>query len=629
MALALFLLATLPYLETARYPFVNLDDGIYVSANAVVNKGLSPDNVIWAFTTTTAGNWHPLTWLSHMADCQLFGLEAGRHHMVNVVLHGLNTAILFGALLTMTGAPWRSALVAALFAAHPLHVESVAWIAERKDLLSTLFGLLALAVYGRYVRAPSVGRYSLVALLFMLSLLSKAMWVTFPFLLLLLDYWPLGRLPLASSGAGQRTRSLVLEKVPLLVVSGLISGVTVHVQGAAGAIAPIDALPWAQRIGNALVSYSGYLGKAVWPVDLAVLYPLPERIDPWVAAGSSALIALLTTMAVLTIRRWPWLAVGWFWYLGMLVPVIGLVQVGQQAMADRYTYIPLVGVFIMIAWSMPAIPPVTVARIGMIGGAAAAVAASIVLTVHQVRTWRDSRSLFEQAVAVTTGNFMAHNLLASDFAQRGDLANAQRHIDESLRIRPNYAGALYNRAVMLIQTRDFAGARDQLRHALQTQSLDPAIWNALGSVELRLKNLDDAVASLRRALELNPHYAEAHANLSMALLALNHPSEAVAAGESAVRFRPDLADAHAALAAALLRQSRYDDSIHHSRQALALNPNLLDARMRLGIALLARGDAEEALTHFEHLHRLFPNDPAVQKALSAARQKRGSAPQHP
>jgi tetratricopeptide (TPR) repeat protein len=564
-----------------------------------------------------------------MADCQLFGLDAGRHHLVNILLHGLNTVVLFGALLIMTGAPWRSAFVAALFAVHPLHVESVAWVAERKDLLSTLFGFLALAAYVPYARAPSATRYGLVALLFVLSLMSKAMWVTFPFLLLLLDYWPLGRLPLTGPDARRRARSLVLEKAPLLVISALASAVTIHAQRAAGALAPIEALPLSQRIGNALVAYAGYLQKAFWPVDLAVIYPLPESMDLGIALGSAAALAAATVICLAAIRRRPWLVVGWFWYLGMLVPVIGLVQVGSQAMADRYTYVPLIGVFIMIAWTMPAIPPVTAARVGLIGGAAAAVVTLAALTVRQVQTWRDSKSLFEHAVAVTTGNFMAHNLLASEYGKRGDLANANRHIDEALRIRPNYAGAFYNRAVILMQARDFTAAREYLQRALQTQTLDPAIWNALGYTEFQLKNLDDAVAACRRALELNPDYAEAFSNLSMVLLAQGKLAEAAEAGISAVRLKPDLADAHAALAAALLRLNRLDESITHSRQALSLNPTRLDSRMHLGIALLARGDVDEAITHFEHLQRLLPNDPAVQKALSAARQKRGPAPPRP
>ena len=329
---ALVVLAVLPYLQTLGHEFVNFDDGAYVAENPLVQQGLTWSNVAWAFTTMSAGNWHPLTWLSHMLDCQIFGLRPGWHHLVNALLHGANTALLFVVLRTMTGMAWRSALVAALFAVHPLHVESVAWIAERKDVLSTFFGLLAMWAYARYAGAPSLMRYGLVACFFALSLLSKPMLVTLPFVLLLLDVWPLKRFWIQSGAPIQKPKlgSLFLEKLPLLAMSAASSVVTFKAQHAGGAMAPIDILPLSQRLANAIIAYVGYLTKAFWPVDLAVLYPLPVQTSVAKTVLAILVIVGITIGVGVLIRKRPWLAVGWLWFLGTLVPVIGLVQVGDS-----------------------------------------------------------------------------------------------------------------------------------------------------------------------------------------------------------------------------------------------------------------------------------------------------------
>src|SRR5436190_3056874 len=341
---ALIVLAVLPYLQTLRYEFVNLDDRIYLVENSLVQQGLTWSNVGWALTTMSAGNWHPLTWLSHMLDCQIFGLRPGWHHLVNALLHGTNTALLFVVLRAMTGMAWRSALVAALFAVHPLHVESVAWVAERKDVLSTLFGLLAMWAYARYVAAPSLMRYGFVACFFGLGLLSKLSCVTLPFALLLLDLWPLKRFWIEGSDSIQNPRlgSLFLEKLPLLAMSAASSVVTFRAQHAGGAVTDIDVWPISQRLANAIVAYVGYLNKAFWPVDLAVMYPLPAQTSVAKTALAILLVVGITIGVGAHLRKRPWLAVGWLWFLGMLVPVIGLVQVGTQYMADRYTYMPLI-----------------------------------------------------------------------------------------------------------------------------------------------------------------------------------------------------------------------------------------------------------------------------------------------
>ena len=631
---ALVVLAVLPYLQTLRYGFVNFDDGAYVAENPLVQQGLTWSNVAWAFTTMSAGNWHPLTWLSHMLDCQIFGLRPGWHHLVNALLHGANTALLFVVLRAMTGMAWRSALVAALFAVHPLHIESVAWIAERKDVLSTFFGLWAIWAYARYVGAPSWPRYGLVACFFALSLLSKPMLVTLPFALLLLDVWPLQRFWIESRAPIQNPKlgSLFLEKLPLLAMSAASSVVTFKAQHAAGAMAPIDVLLLSQRLANAIVAYVGYVKKAFWPVDLAVIYPLPDQESVTQTVLAILVIVGITIGVGMPIRKRPWLAVGWLWFLGTLVPVIGLVQVGAQSMADRYTYMPLIGVFIMIVWSLPAAAFATSNR-GRVTASVAVVAVILMalaaVTFAQIQVWKNTTTLFDHAVKVTEGNFMAHNLLASAFGQQGDLVGARDQIEKALQIRPNYAGARYNLGMIMLHQRDFANAQEQFNLALQTSQQDPMIWNALGVAQVNLGRIDEAISNYRHALERNPNYADAFANLGAALLAQRKYDEAIEMCERALRLRPDVADTHATLAAALWNRGRTDESILHDRKALELNPNLVDPRLNLGVALFAKGNYDEAIEHLEYVLRLKPQHEAAQKILTAARQKRDGAATQP
>jgi tetratricopeptide (TPR) repeat protein len=589
--------------------------------------------VAWAFTTNTAGNWHPLTWLSHMLDCQIFGLRPGWHHLVNALLHGANTALLFAVLRAMTGMAWRSALVAALFAVHPLHVESVAWIAERKDVLSTFFGLLAMWAYARYAAAPSVMRYGSVACFFALSLLSKPMLVTLPFVLLLLDVWPLKRFWIQSGAAIQKPKSgwLFLEKLPLLAMSAALSVVTFTAQKSVGAVQPIDVLPLSQRLANAIAAYVGYLKKAFWPVDLAVMYPLPTQ-----TSVAKTLLAVLVLVGItigvgMLSRKRPWLAVGWLWFLGTLVPVIGLVQVGVQSMADRYTYVPLIGVFIMIAWSFP---PAAFAATNRGRFTAAAVVALILtalaaVTFTQIQVWKNTITLSDHAVKVTEGNYVAHNALASALDQKGDLTGARDHIEKSLQIKPDYAGAHYNLGLLMLRQREFANAQEQFNLALQTSQLDPMIWNGLGLAQASLGRIDEAISNYRHALGLNPNFADAFMDLGAAFSALGKYAEAIEMSAKALRLRPDVAETHALLGAALLHLDRSDESIFHNRKALELKPDLVSARLNLGMALLAKGNYDEAIAHVEYVLRLNPQDEDAQKLLIAARQKRDETATHP
>jgi protein O-mannosyl-transferase len=627
----LAVLAVLPYLQTLRYGFVNFDDGTYVAENGLVQEGLTWSNLAWAWTTMSAGNWHPLTWLSHMLDCQIFGLRPGSHHLVNALFHGANTAVLFAVLRAMTGMAWRSALVAALFAVHPLHVESVAWISERKDVLSTFFGLWTIWAYVRYAGRPSAVRYGLVVCFFALSLFSKPMLVTLPFVLLLLDVWPLkrfwieSRLQIQSPTLGR----LFLEKLPLLAMSAASVVVTLKAQHGAGAVVPIDILPLSQRLPNAIIAYVGYLNKAFWPVNLAVIYPLHLATSAAITALAILVLAGITIAVGLLSRKRPWLAVGWFWFVGTLVPVIGLVQVGDQSMADRYTYFPLIGVFIMIAWGLPAElfasthrSPVAAVVVALTLTALAA------MTFRQIQVWKDTTTLFDHAMKVTEGNITAHNALAVASMQQGDLIGARHHVEKALQINSNYAAARYTLGMVMLKQGDLANAKEQFNRALQTSQQGPMtamIWNGLGAANLNLGRTDEGISNYRHALELNPSYADAFTNLGNALLAQGKFAEAIEVSEKALRLRPHVAETHACLGAALLNVGRVDESILHNQKAIELNPDLVPARLNLGLSVMAKGNYEAAIGQFEYVLRFHPQHEAAQKFLNDAKQKRDGA----
>ncbi len=431
---ALALLTLAAYLPMLHNGFVNLDDGFYVTGNPHVREGITRASVAWALTANVANNWHPLTLLSHQLDVHLFGLDPAGHHATSLLLHLANTLLLFAVLRGMTGALWRSAAVAALFAVHPAHVESVAWVAERKDVLSALFWILAMAAWTGYARRPSLSRYLLAALMMILGLMAKPMVVTLPFALLLLDVWPLERL-------GLGWKRLIAEKLPLLALSAAASLVTLRYQRTS--LAPLDLVPWSLRLANAAVSYAAYLGKLLLPRNLAVFYPIPLSIPPWEVAGAAALLAALTALAVWKARQAPWLLAGWLWFLGTLVPVIGLVQVGRQGMADRYTYIPSIGLFVTIvwgiAWGIAALARER--RMILVTAAVAAILALAMGTWIQVGYWRDSVALYRHTLAVTRGNYVAHLGLAKALVVKRDWEGAAEQYRAALALRPGLTEA--------------------------------------------------------------------------------------------------------------------------------------------------------------------------------------------
>lgn len=617
MSLVLVAMVVIAYAPVRRHDFVNLDDPQYVSENPHVAGGLTWPGVAWTLTARHAGNWHPLTWLSHMLDVQLLGTNAGAHHLTSVLLHIVNSLLLFGLLRRMTGALWRSAFVAALFAVHPLHVESVAWVAERKDVLSTLFGVLTLWAYFEYVRKPRPAGYAAVLTLFALGLMAKPMLVTLPFLLLLLDHWPLGRVPQRSS------RQLLLEKLPLFALSLASSVVTFAVQQHGGAVKGLDVLPLGQRLANALVAYVGYISQMLWPAGLAALYPY-RPIPGWQAAGAFVVLAAVSVVATRAARRHPYLPVGWFWYLGTLVPVIGLVQVGSQPMADRYTYVPLVGLFIMLAWGIPELLASWRHRSLLPAAAGFVVLACAIAAREQVRHWKDSLSLWEHALQVTTENYRAHQNLGHILTKQGRPTEAIPHYSEALRIKPDSAEAHNNLGHALA---DQGRAAEAIAHYSEAVRLVPDFeeaHNNLGVALVGQGKTDEAIGHLTEALRIKPGLAVTHNNLGVALAAQAKIDEAARHFSEALRIKPNYADAHKNLAlthsargTALAEQGKVDEAIGELREALRMKPDEPDFHYDLAVLFFRKGRTSDAIRHFETALTLDPGHQSARRALDA------------
>ncbi len=528
MAAALLVAITVAvYGQTGRHEFITFDDGLYVTGNPQVLRGITGPGLSWAFSTLATGNYHPVTWLSHMADVAVFGLDAGRHHLVNVALHAVNTVLLFLVLARMTGATVRSAFAAALFAVHPLHVESVAWVAERKDLLAAFFFLLTLWAYAGYAEKRTAGRYAAVLLAAAMGLLSKAILVTIPFVLLLLDYWPLGRFarpgaslpPEAAGRAPLPWRRLVVEKIPLAALSLAACAVALVAQTAAGATDSAGTYPFGFRAANAVISYGRYLAKLVWPSPLAVYYPYPAAgLAAWTIALSGAALLAITALAVREAARRPFLLVGWLWYLGMLVPVIGLVQVGEQSMADRYTYLPLIGVFVAAVWGASGLfanGPGRSRLVGVAGVAAIAVLAACAW--GQTGYWRDSGSLYEHALEATADNWIMHNNLGVVRARQGRIDEAARHYAEALRIAPDFGAANFNLGEMLLVRGEVNRSVPYLERAAGLAPGNAVVRLVLGTALARQGRTDEALSHLREAERLDPGNPEIRRALSMVL----------------------------------------------------------------------------------------------------------------
>jgi tetratricopeptide (TPR) repeat protein len=599
----LSLLILLVFGQVGGDSFINYDDDLYVYENPHIRGGLTKEGISWAFTTFDAANWHPLTWISHMTDVQLFGLDAGWHHRVNVLFHLANTALLFLVLWRMTGGLWRSAFVAALFAVHPLHVESVAWIAERKDVLSTLFWLLTMGAYLGYVRRPSVWRYLPVFVFLALGLMCKPMLVTLPFVLLLLDWWPLGRLSLRTLGLR------VLEKAPLFGLSAFSCVITYIAQSQGKAVVSLGRITIGPRLSNALLSYAIYLEKAVWPSSLAVFYPHPATIGAgipaWKVAGAVLLLAGISFLALRERQRRPYLAAGWLWYLGTLVPVIGLVQVGAAAHSDRYTYVPLIGVFLAAAWGVSELLPKRRWRQWVPGVSAGAVLAALAVAAHvQVGYWRDNFTLYSRALAVTERNWLVLSNLGAAYGNRGEPLVASTYFREALRIRPEYAEAWYGLGLATGRLGRQQEAIGCYREAVRFKPEYALAWYSLGLTQAGLGQFEEAIASLRETVRITPDHASAWYNMGLAQARLGRIEEAAGNFAEAVRIDPDHGNAWFNLGVADAKLGRLQEAIACFRETVRVKPEFAEAWYSLGVIYEKLGRRKEAEDSFREADRL-------------------------
>ncbi len=620
--LALLLATFAVYAQVRHFDFVNYDDPDYTTGNVHVRQGLTAQGLEWALTSRDAANWFPVSWVSHMLDAQFFDLESGWHHLHNVLLHALAAILLCIFLQRATRTRWRSALVAFLFALHPLHVESVAWVAERKDVLSACFWFLTLWAYVRYAERPGWGRYLAVALSLCLGLMAKPMVVTLPLVLLLLDYWPLARLR-------DQWWEAVWEKLPLLGFSGAAAAITYLVQQHAGAV---KALPLETRLANATLSYAFYIVKTFWPSRLAVFYPFPDGFACLQLISAGLLLAVVTFGVIVLRRRAPYLLTGWGWFVITLAPVIGLVQVGGQARADRYMYIPMVGLLIMLVWGAAEILEKWRAKFLAIPLAAAACLAYAVLTWIQVGYWRNSETLFRHALEVTDHNSVAnHNLGNYLMASPGRLSEAIPYLEAAVRIDPDSPPAHTDLGSALAKAGRLPEAITQFQEAILLAPDAPIPHNNLGSALTEAGRLPEAIAEFQTALRLDPAYdearrnlaaaqaggsAETHASRGIALLKAGDSAGAITELESAVRTDPNDADAQNNLGVALSSiPERQRESIAHFEAAVRLRPDFADAQYNLGIALSGiPGRLSDALRHLEEADRLRP-DPELERAI--------------
>ncbi len=640
--------------------FVGYDDPDYVTANGRVQQGWNWNNIRWAFQSSEVANWHPLTWLSHLLDCQLYGLQPWGHHLTSVCLHAVNALLAFLVLRHLTGATGRSVAVAALFALHPLRVESVAWIAERKDVLSTLFWLLSLWTYARYaqesrvqspkskvreqrakvggrtseagsqrsevgapdsdLRPPASGSYWFSFLFFVLGLMSKPMLVTLPFVLLLLDFWPLNRFQHKS------IRRLVAEKIPFFVAALAISLLTVAIQHHAGTVD--TNLSWLTRVENVGVSYCRYLAKLFVPIDLAFFYPYPAHWPAGVVLASVLALLSISLPISMARRRRPYLLVGWLWFVGTLVPVIGLIQAGSQSMADRYSYIPSLGIFLMVVWGCYDLTGRWRYRQTLLPVLFVVAALFCIrLTRKQITLWKDSESLFRHALAVTSGNYIAHNNLGTTLQKQGRVDEAIEQFQKALSEKPGDAEVHKNLGLALCEQGRYEEAIRQFKEALTYDPHYAPAQDAWGMALGRQGRLEDAVIHYREAIRLKPDYGDAHYNLGVVLGRSGHLDEAIDEFKKAIKLKPGSLDAYLNLGVTLEKKGQWDEAIRQYREVLGMSPDSAVAHFNLGVALCGKGNLDEGIFEFEQALRLKPDYVEAQKNLDVASSlKKNSAP---
>jgi tetratricopeptide (TPR) repeat protein len=599
------------YWPVHDYGFINFDDVDYVRSNGPVLAGLTLASVKWAFTSLLGSFWIPLTWLSFMLDSQLYGTGAGGYHVTNALLHVASSVLLFEILRRATGEPWPSVFVAGLFALHPLHVESVAWVTERKDVLSTLFLFLTLAAYGAYAARPTLRRYLLTLLVFVLGLMAKPMLVTLPILLLLVDLWPLDRF--------RRTplRRLLVEKTPFLVLSVPAAFVTMFSGGHLDVSAPLAGVPIGTRLLNACENYVVYLGRTIWPSGLCVLYP--EYDTPaWRAVLAGLGLAAATVLALRMARRRPYVIAGWGWYLVSLLPLIGMVRIGHFATADRFTYVPLIGIFTLVAWSAAELVTTPQRRvIARTAGAVLLLGATVAARV-QLGYWRDAITLFERTIAVTGPNFVVQYLLGLALVDRGRTDEAMARYAEALRIRPGYVNALVSMGVLLFERGRVDEAIAHYQMALRGDPRDVFAHGNLANAFLSQGRTTEALAHYAEALRIRPEIAENHNGYGKALAAQGRAVEALAEYSTALRLKPDDVAAHNNLANALADRGAVDEAIAHYAEALRIMPTHVTARANFGRFLAEHGRYDEAIVHYREALRIKPDDARLHVDLGNA-----------
>ncbi len=607
------------YWPVQDFSFLDYDDPVYVTENVMVQKGISREGIAWAFKTTEAGFWHPLTWISLMADYELYRMNPAGYHWTNLLLHLLTTILLFLALRAMTAAGGRSLMVAALFALHPLHVESVAWIAERKDVLSACFWMLTIYAYACYVRKPGFLRYGPVLFFFVLGLMSKPMLVTMPVIMVLLDFWPLGRF--AGAGGGivfspgdvgrenlkKNVYPLFLEKIPFFLLALVFSVLTYWAERGFQALVPTDALPWSTRLATAAIAAATYLWKTFWPVALAAFYPHPGDWPGLLTAGAAALHILLTILAWCMYRSRPWLLVGWLWYLITLLPVSGIIQVGSHAMADRYTYIPLVGVFIMLVWSFPEKMLQREIPYRMYLALAGMAFLLLVLSWRasvQVQFWRNDETLFRHTLEVTADNYLAHSGLGAYLARQGQDDAALYHFNRAVAIRPDYVPAWFKRGLLYARQGLYVEAADSFQQILKESPRHGDARRQLAWNLYMAGQTDAAIIQLRELLKHEPGDGRAYNSIGVALMKKGSYSEAGDAFRKALELSPGHAGYHHNLATALLAAGQEEAALLNLRQALVLKPDYAAAHERLAVLLKQRGALAEAARHEETARKI-------------------------
>ncbi|MBK5273631.1 MAG: tetratricopeptide repeat protein [Desulfuromonadales bacterium] len=628
LCIALVVITLAVYFQVGDHPFSTFDDPSYVTDNVHISSGITGKNISWAFSSVEAANWHPITWLSHMTDAQIYGLNPRGHHLTNVLIHSISTVLLIFLLLRLTGSLWQSIFVAALFALHPLHVESVAWVAERKDVLSAFFWFVSLLFYAEYVVKHRPASYIFSLISFMLGLMSKPMLVTLPLVMLLIDFWPFDRYVHEEHKQGQRQHfviiSLIKEKIPFFACS-LISGiVTIYAQHEGGAVSSFESISLIYRIENAMIAYVKYIGKTVWPHDLAVLYPLPSEFQFWQIICSLSFLLLVSIAVIATRLRFPYLLVGWFWFIVTLLPVIGLIQVGSQSMADRYSYIPSIGLFIIAAWGVPDLIRGMQHRDGILALVGSAVIfASVVLTWQQLRYWRDSISLYQHSLQVAPGSYSVHYNLGLALAEKGNLNAAIHQYHEAIRIRPNHPDSHGSLGLALAEKGDLDAAIRECQVALQLSPNDAKAHYNLGFTLDMNGNLEAAIREYQEAIRISPNNLKAHNNLGVALVRKGDLDSAIREYKVALQINPDDTKTHYNLGRVYAKKGYLDAAIHEFQVTLRISPNFKDAYINMADALLSKGDLDSAIREYQNALRLSPNDIDAHCNLGVVLAKKG------